>query len=352
MAASDLTYQPIEPKHYQPHIALIGCGGISEWHLHAYRQAGYNVTALCDRRAERAESRQTQYYPDASVYTDANAVLAENDIEVVDIATHPQHRIPLIEQAIDAGKHVLSQKPFVLDLETGRRLVDKARQKGVKLAVNQNGRWSPHWCYLRRAVQAGLPGQLQAVDFSVYWDHNWVAETPFDEIRHLLLYDFAIHWFDMAQCLAGETQPDRVFAMLDHGAHQRAKPALQAQVVVSYPTHQVSMAFRGNTGHGPSDRTRLVGDQATFESLGADLNHQRLTQITADGRATFTPKGHWFPQGFHGAMAELLCAIESDRLPENDAANNLASLQLCFAAAMSADRAAPIAPEQAQQMPE
>ena len=52
--------------------------------------------------------------------------LARDDIDVVDITTHPAERPPLIETALTAGKHVLSQKPFVLDLDVGRRLADLA----------------------------------------------------------------------------------------------------------------------------------------------------------------------------------------------------------------------------------
>ena len=50
----------------------------------------------------------------------------------------------MIETALAAGKHVLSQKPFVLDLDDGTRLADLADESGVVLAVNQNGRWAPH----------------------------------------------------------------------------------------------------------------------------------------------------------------------------------------------------------------
>ena len=52
----------------------------------------------------------------------------------------------------------------------------------------------------------------------------------------------------------------------------------------------------------------------------------------------------WFTNGFHGTMAELLCAIEEDRQPSNNAADNLDCLALCFAAVESAERGEPIRP--------
>ncbi len=74
------------------------------------------------------------------------ANLVADDIEVVDITPHPVERVPILLAAIEPGKHVLSQKPFVLDLGEGEEL---AEQKGVRLAVNQNGRWAPHFCHDR-----------------------------------------------------------------------------------------------------------------------------------------------------------------------------------------------------------
>src|SRR5689334_16948423 len=112
--APELPYRPIGPRAYRPNIALIGCGGITEYHLKAYKSAGYNVVALCDCNESRALGRQKQFYPDAKVYPDHREMLKRDDIEVVDIATHPRERVALIEDALRARKHVLSQKPFVL----------------------------------------------------------------------------------------------------------------------------------------------------------------------------------------------------------------------------------------------
>ena len=78
------------------------------------------------------------------VYADVEQLLSSG-IEVVDVATRPAERVAIIEQAVAAGCHVLSQKPFATDLATARRLVALAEDQGVKLAVNQNGRWAPHW---------------------------------------------------------------------------------------------------------------------------------------------------------------------------------------------------------------
>ena len=153
--APDLPYRPRDPSGYRPGIGLIGAGGITVSHLDAYKKAGYRVLAISNPTLSKAAARRDAFFPDARISTDHEAVLACPGVEVVDIATHPAERVALIEAAIDAGKHVLSQKPFVLDLDVGERLCDCAASNGVRLAINQNGRWAPHFAYMREAVKAG-----------------------------------------------------------------------------------------------------------------------------------------------------------------------------------------------------
>ena len=65
MAAPVFPYKPRDPAHYKPGIGMIACGGITESHLTAYKQAGYNVVMLCDLIEERALNRQEQFYPES-----------------------------------------------------------------------------------------------------------------------------------------------------------------------------------------------------------------------------------------------------------------------------------------------
>lgn len=330
-----IDYRPRNPQQYRPAIALIGCGGITRHHLTAYQRAGYAVVALCDIDEARARERQREFFPEATVYTDAHEVLRRDDIEVVDVATHPAERVALLQAALQARKHVLSQKPFVLDLDDGERLVELAARQGVKLAVNQNGRWAPHVAYMRGLLSAGVLGEISSVDMSVHWDHNWVVDTVFDSIDDLVLYDFAIHWFDMVTCYLPGQQAERVYATVKHSAHQRARPPLLAHVVAEYPQAQLTMSFNADTRFGGHDRTHIVGATGAVLSDGPGLGEQQVRTYTEAGVDQPVLEGSWFPDGFHGTMAELLCAIEEQREPSNSAANNLTSLALCFAAIAS-----------------
>ena len=136
----EVDYRPSTPRSYRPKIAMIGTGGISEFHLKAYRKCGYEVVAFASRTRSKAEAKRNEFFPEAEVYDDYHAILEREDIEVLDITPHPADRLPIVKEALKAGKHVLSQKPFVLDLSEGEELVRIAEENGVKLAVNQNGR--------------------------------------------------------------------------------------------------------------------------------------------------------------------------------------------------------------------
>ncbi len=349
--APELSYLPQLPRSYRPKIGLVGCGGIAEYHLRAYQAMGLDVAVLCDINRDRAERRRAEFYSGAAVFTDYRDLLRRDDIEVVDIALHPADRAEVVEAALLARKHVLSQKPFVLDLSVGARLVDLADAQGVKLAVNQNGRWAPHFSYMAEAIRAGVVGEVSSIDFSLQWDHTWTAGTPFEEIRHLVLLDFGIHWFDMAAWLMRPRLPERVWASVARTAYQKMKPPMVAQVAIDYPGAQVRMGFNGHVAFGQEDRTVVCGSRGTLRSFGPSLSEQVVALHLEHGRAQPSLDGSWFTSGFQGTMGELLCAIEDGREPLHGARNNLASLALCFAALASADSGEPQKPGAVTRMP-
>ncbi|MDD4220034.1 MAG: Gfo/Idh/MocA family oxidoreductase [Sphaerochaetaceae bacterium] len=344
IAAPQLPYLVQDPKEYNPNIALVGCGGITTHHLSAYKKAGYRVVALCDTNLEAANNARRNYFPEAKVYSDYKEVLKRDDIEVVDFATHPKIRYPMMVEAVEAKKHILSQKPFVMDLDAGERLVEASVKANVKIAVNQNGRWAPHFSYMRQVIAAGLIGEVAAVHMHISWNHNWVAGTPFEDIHNLILFDFGIHWFDMMTTFMRAKEVKNVYAVTEYFPEQTVKPPMLAQVALSYKHAVGSISFNADTLFGEEDWTVIIGRKGTLRSFGPDLNEQKVVLHTNEGVASPDLEGTWFPDGFHGAMAELLCAIEEQREPENSGRNNLDSLALCFAAIESAKSGKAIKP--------
>ncbi|MEM7811324.1 MAG: Gfo/Idh/MocA family oxidoreductase [Planctomycetota bacterium] len=340
--APDLEYLPPRPQSWRPRIGLVGCGGISATQLDAYRKHGFEVAALCSRDPSAAEARRAEYFPAARVTTDEGDLFGDPTLDVIDFATPAGHRAEAIPHAIDAGKHVLSQKPFVTDLDVGESLVERAATRRVTLAVNQNGRWAPYFAYLRAAADAGLLGEIRSVDVQIAWDHRWIDETDFVRVPHVVLYDFGIHWFDMIACLFGGRLGGRVFAAVSADATRGDKPPLSAHAVLDGPGVAASLTLRAATAHGPEESVTVVGTEGTFRSRGPVCGAGEITLTSAAGRAVKTLEGQWFPDGFAGAMGEMLAAIELSREPVNAARGNLAGLGLCFAAVASAERGGPV----------
>ena len=184
---------------------------------------------------------------------------------------------------------------------------------------------------LDQAIAAGFIGEVVSANFTLHWDHNWIIGTPFEEIYDLILYDFGVHWFDMAACFFGQREARRVQASTVRGISQKARPPMLASALIEFEGGIASLHFNANVTHGQQDRTYIAGTRGSIESIGPSLSEQAVTLYTADGFAKPDLQGTWFLQGFHGTMAELLCAIEENREPINNARDNLRGLALCFA---------------------
>jgi predicted dehydrogenase len=248
-----------------------------------------------------------------------------------------------VEDSLRAGKHVLSQKPFALDLDEALRLADLADECGVKLAVNQNGRWAPHLSWMREAARTGIVGEITAVDAILHWDHSWIVGTRFDDTPHLILFDFAVHWFDFASTVLAAT-PRQVFATATRAPGQRSRQPMLGQVVVEYDEARAVLAFNADSACFQRDSTIVAGTKGALHSTGQDYDDQAVLLRTADGEGRPELEGQWFPDGLHGTMAELLCAIEEDREPMHSARDNLRTLALAFAACESSLTGRPCVP--------
>lgn len=339
----NINYKPQDPKKYNPGIGIIGCGNIVSSHIAGYKKGNYRIIAMADINKKNLKEK-SDMVPGVKTFLDYRQLLKLKEVEVVDCATHPQERVGIIKDCLNAGKHVLSQKPFVTDLNTGEELIKLAKKKKVLLAVNQNGRWNPAWNYTYKVIKKGLIGEIMSISMNCSWNHNWIVGRKFNELKHVILYDYGIHWFDILSCWL-DKKPEKVFASISRAPGQKAKPPLLAQTIIEYNNAQASITFNANQTIG-SEFTFFVGGTKGFISgRGNNLNYDTVEIRTEEGIFQPVLEGQWFPDGFHGTMGELLCAIEEGRQPWNNAEDNLKSLRLCFAACKSADTGKPVNPE-------
>ena len=136
----DVEYRPRVPVDWSGTIGIVGAGAIvREAHLPAYRKYGMEVGGVYDRVTSRA-SEVAREFGVPRVFDRLDDLLSDPRITVVDIATPPEVRMPLVLEALAAGKHVLSQKPFATSIGNARTMIRADDESHLKLAVNQNAR--------------------------------------------------------------------------------------------------------------------------------------------------------------------------------------------------------------------
>ena len=158
------------------------------------------------------------------------------------------------------------------------------------------------------------------------------------------MYDYAIHWFDILTCFLAEQTPRRVYASTARTSSQSVRPTLLAQAVIEYDHAQASIVMDADTRFGSQDRSYITGSLGTASSGDSGNKQQQVTLYTAAGVAQRKLTGCWFPDGFHGAMGELLSAIAEGREATNSGEQNLTGLATCFAAIHSAETGEVVVP--------
>lgn len=350
MRIPKLVYLPRGPRYPSRHkLGLIGCGGISQYHLTAAKSFGVEVVAMADINPAAAKARRDEFFPKADIYTDHRRLLARDDITTVEIATHTAIRTSQIVDSLGAGKHVLSQKPFTFDLREGRKMVALAARRGLRIGVNQNGRWAPQFSALLAAIRQGLLGDIHTLDMVMAWDHSWTRGSKFAELNHLILSDFAIHWFDIAATVFAGRPARSVFANAVKAPNQDMKPPMLANAVINYGDGLATLGFSAYQSFAPQEYLCCVGSKGTLRGAANVCNLTELELTTKRGSVKIPLEGKWFPDGFRGSLGEFLRAIEEDREPTISGRNNLRSLEICFAALASADTGRPVKPGQARQ---
>lgn len=336
---SQIPYQPIFPADYRPGVGIIGAGNIVQTqHLLAYKKYGVNITGIYDiNPAAIAEARRA--YDVGTVYESLEALLTDDRIEVVDIATHPAERPAIIRQALAAGKHVLAQKPLALDTATARDLIAEADSCRLRLAVNQNGRWTPPWRIATLLIESGQIGDVFSVTHLFDTDFSWLVGRVFDSVKHWLFYDYGIHWFDITGCWMGdraiETVRAREYRIPVQPPGSIAQWGGWAEIAYADGANAMIRSIGGSKTVRQRHQFWIHGSQGLIR--GSALTNEAII-LEKDGAITrYEPTGSWFPDGFAGTMGELLCAIAEDREPTNSAANNLRTLETTLAACLSSE---------------
>ncbi len=341
-AERPLDYRPTFPPGYRPGVGLVGCGDIARsWHLPAYAEYGVDVVGVYDPAPDATKGIRERFPFVRRVFRSLDELLANDEIEIVDVATRPDVRPELIRRAIDAGKHVLAQKPLALDLAAAQSLVEEAEDRGVKVAVNQNGRWSPPWRIATLLIEQGAIGEVVAVTHLHDRPLPPLVGTHFDELEHFVIYDYFVHWIDICRCWFAGNTVETVRA-LDHRTPDQpdeTKSPWAAWAAFQYADG--ASALIRNVGEARTKRPScpfwVHGTEGTIR--GSVLLGSDFVELERDGVTDrYTLEGAWYPDGFAGALGELVTAIAEDREPFNSARHNLLTLAMTLAACRSAEK--------------
>ncbi len=197
--------------------AVIGCGNFGNRHLEALTLVrGVEIVALCDIHIEKCEERKAQYNLDANCYTDHNEMLANEDIDIVAVATSDQAHKQATVDALKAGCHVMCEKPMALLLEECEEMIKVADETGNLLMVGQVCRYAPGFVKAKELVEKGVIGDLYFVESE--YAHDYVNVRGVDDWRvnkdREPIIGGACHAIDLLRWIAGD--PVETFAYSNH----------------------------------------------------------------------------------------------------------------------------------------
>jgi predicted dehydrogenase len=349
-----LDYLPVMPRNRNVPIGCIGAGFImADCHLVAYRAAGFNPIAIASRTLDRTQAVADRHAI-GTVYRDYRELLADERIEVVDIAVPPDVQIDVVREAVKQRNHlrgILAQKPLGISFAQAREIVALCRDEGITLAVNQNMRYDQSVRACKDVLSRGWLGEpvLATIDMRAvpHW-MSWQERQGWVTLRIM-----SIHHLDTFRYWFGD--PVRVFASVRPDPRTSKKFAHNDGIclyILEFDSGLRASAW-DDVWTGPAlegaagdigIRYRVEGTEGLARGTIGWPKYPERTPSTLDFTTIHRPnewfqprwKEVWFPDAFVGPMAELLCSLEENREPSISGNDNLKTMALVDACYRSA----------------
>ncbi|MBS1525044.1 MAG: Gfo/Idh/MocA family oxidoreductase [Bacteroidetes bacterium] len=165
---------------------------------------GFKLRAV----VERHEKKAFHDYPGITSYNTIDDLLNDEEIELIIVNTPPHTHFDLAKKALEAGKHVLIEKPMVITSDEARFLFDLGRRAGKHVMVYQNRRWDSDFVSMKKVIESGRLGELIEVHFRFDRYKTTLSPKVFKETKDLpgngLVYDLGPHLIDQAISLFGK----------------------------------------------------------------------------------------------------------------------------------------------------
>jgi UDP-N-acetyl-2-amino-2-deoxyglucuronate dehydrogenase len=332
-------------------FGLVGCGRVAPRHAESLSNLPHtHLVAVADANVTRARRFAATFGADA--YDDFRLLLDRPDIDVIDICTPSGLHASMAIAAMQAGKHVLVEKPMALDLGDADRMIAVAATTGCKLGVVLQNRYNPPMQDLRRAVDEGRLGRLLLGNATVRWyrpqeyyEDGWHGTWAMDGGA---LMNQSIHHIDALQWLLGD--PVSVTACTATLAHRMEAEDVGVALIrfaggalgvvegstITYPENlEGSVTLFGERGSVKVGGTAL--NRKVFWKIEGELEHEReiLTREQVDPPSVYG-------QSHQAVIADMAAAVLEDRQPKTHGREARKSVALVLAMYESARTGGPV----------
>lgn len=233
---------------------------------------GFEMKKIMQRSSDDALDR----YPYVQIVRTAEEIFNDPEIDLVLVNTPDHTHFDYSKAALEAGKHVVVEKPFIHEVEEGEELIKLARKKNRILTVFQSRRWEGDFLTIRKIIDAGLLGRL--VTYEAHFDRfrNFVRESWKEkpELKASTLYNLGSHLIDQALVLFGI--PEAVYADL---RKQRTGSQVDDlfDLNLYYPDLKVTLKS-SYLVREPGARFMLHGTEGSYVKYGIDPQEEALTR--------------------------------------------------------------------------
>lgn len=237
---------------------------------------GLHLKKIRETKQDNIEIINT-FYPDAEIVNDSQAILQDETIDFVVVGSPNATHFALAKEALQAGKHVLVDKPFTVTTAEADELIQLANQKQKVLTVFQNRRWDSDYKTVQKVVESKVLGNL--VEYGAYYDRfrNFIKEDTWKE-ENLpgsgLLYDLGSHLIDQALYLFD--LPEAVTADI-RVQRQGSNIVDYFELILHYPQLKAILKS-GMLVREPGPHFVLHGDQGAYVKYGMDVQEEELKQ--------------------------------------------------------------------------
>ena len=217
-------------------IAIIGLGGMGTWHLNKLETLNEpEVAGIWDIKEARREYARSR---NVFVYDNLEALLADETVDMVLIATPNDMHQPLAIQAMEAGKHVISEKPITISSADLQEMIAVSEKTGKFLCVHQNRRWDEDFLTVKEILKEGRLGPVFRIESRVQGAHgipgDWRQEP---EKGGGMILDWGVHLLDQALLLYPDAKIETVYATVTNVTNTKVDDGFSADLGMSNGVH-------------------------------------------------------------------------------------------------------------------